>query len=149
MGTESDEIVVIPGDLAKIKFEEMPREIKPREPYKFELVGEDSSGNSVEIEDAQWEIVSEREVNPHRKKINSGVIHEKMHEDPFIGSGKLPITSDWLNQLNTLFNTTRYKVGLVMFYTEKIAPNGDMSILSEETATFLDTLQRWAMDFDI
>ncbi|HIB87837.1 TPA: AAA family ATPase [Candidatus Poribacteria bacterium] len=149
VNAESDEIVVIPGELTKIKFEEMPREIKPREPYKFKLAGEDSSGNPVEIEDAQWEIVSEREVDPHRTKINSGVIHEKMHEDPFIGSGKLPITSDWLNQLNTLFNTVRYKVGLVMFYTEKVAPSGEMSVLPKETTTFLDTLQRWAADFDI
>lgn len=56
--TESGEITVVPGGLAKLEIEFPENQIFPGQPYTPQLLGEDASGNIVKIQEAKWEAIT-------------------------------------------------------------------------------------------
>ena len=56
--TESGEITVVPGGLAKLEIEFPENQIFPGQPYTPQILGEDASGNIVKIQEAKWEAIT-------------------------------------------------------------------------------------------
>ena len=85
-----------------------------------------------------------------RKRINSRLSYNKLHEDPFYRSDPLP-TKDLANKMHNLLKQDRVKIGLVITNLEQIAPNDPSmeSSTKENTLFFYHQLQNWASDLDI
>ena len=90
------------------------------------------------------------EETPERKRINSRLSYNKLHEDPFYGSDPMP-TKDLANKLHNLLKQDRVRIGLVITNLEQIAPNNPSmeSTSKENTLYFYHQLQNWASDLDI
>jgi SpoVK/Ycf46/Vps4 family AAA+-type ATPase len=145
----SGEITVVPGKLLELKVADSAnRRIRAQEPSTFELVGTDAHGNVINVENAQWEVIRADESGQRRVPINSRVIHSEIHKDPLI-AGKLPPGKELREKFDTLLHQDVVKVGLVINFMERIIPNADLTVLDQETAMFLETFQRWALDFDV
>jgi SpoVK/Ycf46/Vps4 family AAA+-type ATPase len=145
---ESGEITVVPGRLAKLRFESLKEYIFPGEPVPVTLIGEDASGNPVKVNQVKLEAIGEDEINPQRTLINSKVVHWKLHEDQFLNSKPVP-DEELRKRLDSLLQQGRAKVGMVINFVEKIIPNAELAALSKEQLLFLDAFQSWAMDLDI
>jgi len=141
---ESGEITVSAGSLADVSIE--PNEqvvLEPGERKQFKIVGRDPTGNVVEPKDVKWQIAQEelKEMPTKRQKINSRVIHWKLHEDPFFQE-KEP--EKIRPKLESLLNIDRFKVGLIIDYVDEITPNNPSP--TKDEMLFIETLQHWAKD---
>ena len=146
---ESGAITVVPGKLLQLKVADpTDKQIHAREPSTLKLVGTDAHGNVISVENAQWEVIRADEPAPRRTPINSRVIHSEIHKDPLI-AGKLPPGKELREKFDTLLHQDTVKVGLVINFMERIIPNADLAMLDQETVMFLETFQRWAIDFDM
>ena len=146
---QSGEITVVPGKLAALKVADPEnRRIRAQEPRTFELVGTDTHGNVVNVDNAQWEVIRAGEQGPRRVPINSRIIHSEIHKDPLIAA-KLPPGKELREKLDTLLHQNAVKVGLVINFMERIIPNADLTMLDQETVMFLETFQRWALDLNV
>ena len=85
-----------------------------------------------------------------RKRINSRLALNKLHEDPFYKSDPMP-TKDLANKMHDLFKQERARIGLVITNLEQIAPNDPSmeSTTKENTLFFYHQLQNWASDLEI
>lgn len=85
-----------------------------------------------------------------RKRINSRLSVNKLHEDPFYKSDPLP-TKDLANKMHELLKQDRVRIGLVIDNLEQIAPstNGKESGVTENAQFFFHQLQNWASDLEI
>ena len=86
----------------------------------------------------------------HRKRINSTLSLNKLHEDPFYRSDPSP-TKDLANKLHELLKQDRVRVGIVIDHIEQIAPNDPMfdTGAKENQQYFFFQLQNWASDLEI
>lgn len=141
---ESGEITVVPGSLAKVSIE--PDEeviLTPGEKKQFKVVGRDANGNVIEPESVEWQVVG-RETPVKRRKINSNVIHWKLHEDPLFQE-KSP--AKIRPKLEELLRVDRLKVGIVIDYIDEIAPNTPSP--TNDEVMFIETVQQWAKNLEI
>lgn len=85
-----------------------------------------------------------------RKRINSRLAVNKIHEDPFYKSDPLP-TKDLSNKMHDLLKQDRVRVGLVIDNLEQIAPSSNLkdSGVTEHAQFFFHQLQNWASDLEI
>ena len=85
-----------------------------------------------------------------RKRINSRLAFNKVHEDPFYRSDPLP-TKDLANKLHELLKQDRVRIGLVIDNLEQIAPSNYSSDtgVPENAQFFFHQLQNWASDLEI
>lgn len=85
-----------------------------------------------------------------RKRINSQLNINKLHEDPFYKSDPLP-TKDLANKLHDLLKQDRVRIGLVINHLEQIAPNDPLmdAGMKENQQYFFHQLQNWASDLEI
>ncbi len=85
-----------------------------------------------------------------RQRINSRLVINKLHEDPFYKSDPLP-TKDLSNKLHELLKQERVRIGLVIDNLEQIAPSNYVSNIGvpEHAKFFFHQLQNWASDLEI
>ena len=85
-----------------------------------------------------------------RKRINSRLAVNKLHEDPFYKSDPLP-TKDLSNKMHELLKQDRVRIGLVIDNLEQIAPSINLkdSGVTENAQFFYHQLQNWASDLEI
>lgn len=85
-----------------------------------------------------------------RKRINSRLAFNKVHEDPFYRSDPLP-TKDLANKLHELLKQDRVRIGLVIDNLEQIAPSNYSSDtgVPANAQFFFHQLQNWASDLEI
>ncbi|MCG9129526.1 ATP-binding protein [Candidatus Poribacteria bacterium] len=85
-----------------------------------------------------------------RKRINSRLSYNKLHEDPFYKSDPMP-TKELANKMHDLLKQERARIGLVVTNLEQIAPNDPSmeSTSKENTLYFYHQLQNWASDLEI
>ena len=85
-----------------------------------------------------------------RKRINSRLAVNKLHEDPFYKSDPLP-TKDLANKMHELLKQDRVRIGLVIDNLEQIAPSNYSSDtgVPENAQFFFHQLQNWASDLEI
>lgn len=85
-----------------------------------------------------------------RKRINSRLAVNKIHEDPFYKSDPLP-TKDLSNKMHDLLKQDRVRIGMVIDNLEQIAPSTNLkdSGVTEHAQFFFHQLQNWASDLEI
>ena len=90
------------------------------------------------------------EETDERKRINSRLSLNKLHEDPFYKIDPLP-TKDLANKIHDLLKQDRVRIGLVIDHLEQIAPNDPLSDMraKENQQFFFFQLQNWASDLEI
>ncbi|RKU25172.1 hypothetical protein C6497_16625 [Candidatus Poribacteria bacterium] len=90
------------------------------------------------------------EESGERRRINSRLALNKLHEDSFYKSDPMP-TKDLANKMHDLLKQERAKIGLVITNLEQIAPNDPSmeSTTKENTLFFYHQLQNWASDLEI
>ena len=90
------------------------------------------------------------EETEHRKRINSTLALNKLHEDPFYKSDPIP-TKDLANKMHELLKQERVRVGLVINHLEQIAPSDPVfeGAAKDNQQYFLFQLQNWAADLEI
>lgn len=90
------------------------------------------------------------EETAERKRINSRLSYNKLHEDPFYKSDPMP-TKDLAKKMHDLLKQDRARIGLVITNLEQIAPNDPSmeSTTKENTLYFYHQLQNWASDLEI
>lgn len=90
------------------------------------------------------------EETDERKRINTQLSINKLHEDPFYKSDPLP-TKDLANKMHDLLKQERVRIGLVIDNLEQIAPNDPLFDrgAKENLQFFFHQLQNWASDLEI
>jgi len=148
---QTEEITISHGLPVEIQVDVPRHPIGARQPHRFAVSGRDADGNPLKMGNraVEFEVIPPTEDNPAYHPINQhGYSQDKVHEDPLI-SGRLPPGKDLRDKLETVFNQDRFKVGLVIYHLEKIAPNTDRLTLDGERQLFLDALQQWTTDLDM
>ena len=92
----------------------------------------------------------EKEELGERRRINSSLAFDKVHEDPFVRIDPSP-SEDLRKRLNNLLGQDRAKIGLVINFLEQLAPNDPSlsNVARDETQLLFNQIQNWASDLGI
>ena len=92
----------------------------------------------------------EKEAEKKRRRINSTVVFDKVHEDPFVRIDPSP-SEDLRKRLNNLLHQGRTKIGLVIDFLEHLAPNDPSlsNVAKDESQLLFNQIQNWASDLNI
>ena len=97
-------------------------------------------------------IQAEYEEDPEseHRRINANLAVDDLHKDPFMHVGSEP-SEELQEQLDSLLQQGRAKVGLVINFLEQLIPN-DLSLndgITYDLHRFLSRIHNWAADLDI
>ena len=150
LNAKTNRIVVHPSAAVEIHLDPPKDPLEIRKPHRFSVSGRDVSGNTFKLQkDIEFEIVPTPEDNTPYHPINQHGFHrDKIHEDPLI-SDRLPPGKELSQKLRELFEQNHFKVGLVVYQLEKIAPNSDLLAFDEEYRFFVDSIHQWSADLEM
>ena len=85
-----------------------------------------------------------------RRRINASLAVDKLHEDPLMHIDPAP-SEELQEKLNEILQQDRAKVGLVINFLERLAPNDPSlsSAANDDLQRFFNQLQHWASDLEI
>ena len=85
-----------------------------------------------------------------RRRINSSLAFDKVHEDPFVRIDPSP-SKDLRERLNNLLGQDRAKIGFVINFLEQLVPNDPSlsNVARDETQLLFNQIQNWASDLGI
>ena len=85
-----------------------------------------------------------------RRRINSSLAFDKVHEDPFVKIDPSP-SKDLRERLNNLLGQNRARIGLVINFLEQLAPNDPSlsNVARDETQLLFNQIQNWASDLGV
>ena len=85
-----------------------------------------------------------------RRRINSNLIFDEVHKEPFLRIDPSP-SKELREKLNNLLKQGRTKIGLVINFLEQLAPNDPSlsNVARDETQLFFNQIQNWASDLNI
>ena len=150
LNAKTNRIVVHPSAAVEIHLDPPQGPLEVRKPHRFSVSGRDVGGNTFKLQkDIEFEIVPTPEDNIPYHPINQRGFHrDKIHEDPLI-SDRLPPGKELSQKLRELFEQNHFKIGLVVYQLEKIAPNADLLAFDEEYRFFVDSIHQWSADLEM
>ena len=85
-----------------------------------------------------------------RRRINSSVAFDKVHEDPIMKIDPSP-SKDLREKLNNLLGQDRARIGLVINFLEQLTPNDPSlsNVARDEIQLLFNQIQNWASDLGI